>query len=365
LRNASALATKTVIQEACRDKTSSPKKVEGESIAGLPIAERLRSIRTWSPSFAEVHDLLTACTRLTALALYNPRDWDRGGRLADLLSLPSVRGVNQLVIRLPNEGEVARGAAEALAAAELENVHTIGLDSLDLGHAPLRALFRAPWVGGLKLLSLRTRFDARALELLGEAGLAGVRSLRLILGQGGGAGFAQLANSPALRGLTELRIGAPGIECAAALDSDLTAQLRVLAVRSWDYSGAKRGPVIRQLVDSGRLAGLVRLRVDDDRVTDADVSAIASCHHLPALVHLDLDGTKVTADGLEALARSSHLPALRAVTAPEQLVGYTRRNADALRALNARFEGRFDVLTPPGLAGGWPDDLRLGACRGV
>jgi hypothetical protein len=192
------------------------------------------------------------------------------------------------------------------------------------------------------------------------AGLAGLRSLRLYLAQGAGAAFAKLAGSSYLSGLTDLCIAGPEAECAAALDSDLTERLRTLELRSWNSSDRKRIQVVQQLAEAGRLVGLVRLRVSDHDFVDADTSALASSAHCPALVHLELDGWQATEHSLEALARSPHFPALRAVTAFPNLVSV--RDADAIRALNARFASRFAVLVPPpGWASCLPKDLRLGA----
>jgi uncharacterized protein (TIGR02996 family) len=361
LRNASALGTRTVIQEATLDAVA---KEEGEGIAGLPVAGRLRSIRTYSSSFAELHDVLTACTGLTALALFNTCDGgDVGHRLATLLALTSVRGVTQFTFRLRDEGELARRAVEAVAATELANIQTLGLEILGLSRETLEALLRAPFVRGLKALSLTSQFDARALEMLGAtAGVAGLRSLRLFLAEGAGPAFAKLAGSPYLSGLTDLCLAGPEAECAAALDSDLTERLRTLELWSWNYTGGKRAQVVQQLAESGRLAGLVRLRVRDDDFADADTSAFASRPHLPALLHLELDNRQVTEHGLEALARSPHFPALRAVTALPRLVSVRGIDVDALRALSSRFASRFAVLVPPpGWASCSPEDLRLGA----
>jgi uncharacterized protein (TIGR02996 family) len=359
LRNASAIATRTVIQEATLDAVA---KEGMESIAGLPVAGRLRSIRTWSKSFAELHDLLTACTGLTALALFNTCDGgDVGDRLAALLALPSVRGVAQFTFRLRDKGEVARRAVEALAATEFANIQTLGLEIDGLGPETLEVLLRAPFVRGLKAVSLTDPFDARALEMLGAtAGLAGLRSLRLFLAEGAGAEFAKLAGSPYFSGLADLCLAGPGAECAAALDSGLTERLRTLEVWSWNYTSGNRVQVVEQLAQSGRLAGLVRLRVSDHYFTDADTSVLASSH-LPALVHLELvEG--VTEHSLEALARSPHFPALRAVTALPHLVSVRGIDTDALRAVNGRLAGRFAVLVPPpGWASCSPKDLRLGA----
>jgi uncharacterized protein (TIGR02996 family) len=359
LRNASALATRTVIQEATLD----PAREEGPGIAGLPLTGRLRSLRTYSSSFADLHEVLAACTGLTALALFNTCDsGDVHGRLGELLALPSVRGVAQFTLRLRDWGEVARRAVEAVATAELPNVQTLGLDMRGLGHETLELLFRARFVRGLKRLSLSQTFDARALEMLGStAGLAGLKSLSLHLNNGGGSVFANLADSPALRGLTELRIAGPESECAAALDSALPSRLQILEVWSWNSTDAKREQVVQRLADSRRLVGLVRLRVNDDRLTDGEVAGLAACPHLPALAHLDLSTRKTTATGLEALAQSPHLPALRAVAAPAHLVGHSRRDADALRTLNARCKGRFVVLAPSSTGASCaPGDLRLG-----
>jgi uncharacterized protein (TIGR02996 family) len=361
LRNASALAARTVIQEATLDAVA---KEEIEGIAGLPVAGRLRSIRTWSSSFAELHDLLTACTGLTALALFNTCDGpDAGDRLAALLALPSVRGATHFTFRLRDEGEVARRAVETVAATELANIQTLGLDIHGLSRETLEVLLRAPFVRGLKALALTSRFDARALEMLGAtAGLAALRSLRLFLAEGAGAELAKLAGSPYLSGLTDLCLAGPEAECAAALDSDLTERLRTLELWSWNSTGGKRVQVVQQLAESGRLVCLVRLRVRDHDFADADTSALASSPHLPALVHLELDKSQATEHSLEALARSPHFPALRAVTALPHLVSVRGIDADALRALNARFASRFAVLVPPP---GWgscsPEDLRLGA----
>ncbi len=354
LRNASSLAGRTVIQEAMLDQVASE---EGQGIAGLPITTRLRSLRTYSSSFTDLHEVLSACTGLTALALFNTcDDGDVGTRLADLLALPSVRGVTQLTFRLRNWGDPARVAAEQVAAADLANLQTLGLDMRGLRHETLRALFRAPYALGLKTLSLIETFDAPALGVLDEAeSLSGLRSLSLYLAAGGGAAFARLAGSPALGGLTDLCIGGRQAECEAALDSGLTGQLRALEIWSSESSRADRGQVVRPLADSG-LTGLVRLRLHDHGVTDADIRVLAS-GHLPALTHIDLAATEVTADGLEALARSAGLPALRAVTVPGKLVGHTRNDEETLRTLTARFEGRFAVL---GWASGSWGDLRLG-----
>jgi hypothetical protein len=327
------------------------------------VAGRLRSIRTWSSSFAELHDLLTASTGLTALALFNTCDGgDVGDRLAALLALPSVRGVTQFTLRLRDEGEVARRAVEAVATTELANVQTLGLDIRGLSRQTLEVLFRAPFVQGLKALSLTNPFDARALEMLGAAaGLAGLRSLRVLLAKGAGPELAKLASSPYLSGLTDLCLAGPEAECAAALDSDLTERLRTLELQSWNYAGGRRVQVVQQLAQSRRLVGLVRLRVRD-QFTDADTSALASSPHLPALIHLELDGRQATEQSLKSLARSPHFPALRAVTALPHLVSVRGIDADALRALNARFASRFDVLVPPpGWASCSPEDLRLGA----
>jgi hypothetical protein len=286
-----------------------------------------------------------------------------GDRLAALLALPSVRGVTQFTFRLRDEGEVARRAVEAVATTEFANIQTLGLEIRGLSRETLAVLLRAPFVRGLKALSLTNQFDARALEMLGAtAALAGLRSLRLFLAEGAGPQFAKLAGSPYLSGLTDLCLAGPEAECAAALDSDLTERLRTLELSSWNYTGGKRVQVLQQLAQSRRLVGLVRLRVSDHHFTDADTSALASSPHLPALVHLGLDERGLTEHSLEALARSPHFPALRAVTALPHLVSVRGIDTDTLRALNARFASRFAVLVPPpGWASCSPQDLRLGA----
>lgn len=356
LRNASALASRTVVQEAAFDSVGS---AEG-SLAGLPIAARLRSIRSHSQSFVELRDVLTACTGLTALALFGTCDGgDVGRRFPELLALPSVRGVDRFTLR---SWDSDREAVEAVAEAEFANLRTVGLELRSLGHETLDSLLRAPFVRGLKTLSLQPHLDAAALRMLGgTAALAGLRSLRLYLAEGAGEAFGELAGSPYLAGLTELCIGGHEPDCATALDSELPRRLRSLELSSWNRS--ERRQVFQSLADSGRLRGLMRLRAYDSNLTDADVSALAACPHLPSLMHLDLDERELTDRSLEALARSPHFPALRAVTAVPNLMSVRGIDADALRALRERFDGRFALLvsTDCGWTSSSPKDMRLGA----
>jgi uncharacterized protein (TIGR02996 family) len=363
LRNAPAVGKRTVLQEVSFVKLT---PADAERIAALPLGASVRSLRNTGGTFAVLRPLLTAFSGLRALALYGPcfDDGDPVARLTDLLAIPSVRRLTQLKLLFRSRDErEASLAIHSVAATPFTEMKALSLQLEGPAPEALAALLRAPFVRGLETLVLfGDMVNASALEVLAAAEtLTGLRCLDLSLPERG-SGFAALARSPHLRKLADLSIIGFDEACDRALaSSSLTDRLRYLEVWSPDMAEGEKAMAraVRHLVESGRLARLAYLRVIGGDFTDADWLALAAGPYLPALVHLDLGIARLTESALAGLARSPQLPSLQAVTVPDQLLGPSGDDPDALRALNEQYAGRFAVLvSPPAWASG---KSRLGA----
>ena len=359
LRNASALASRTVIEDVYVEFFRATRPAE--TFAASPLPPRLRLFRNNSGGLAVLRPLLSAMTGLTGLNLYSPCMYDGDARVAnfaEVLALPSVRRLTRLTLFLSEDYPtvVRRDMLAALAAAPFESLRELTLYPVALRSGSLAGLLRAPWASGLTALRLSHDLGPECLEVLAGAGsLAGLRAVGFGVTERGAAGLTAVLNSPHLGNVTELTLnGAAAEGCADAVASSaVAARLRALNWNVGPFNGVIPDPQ-KTWAEGERLLGVAELpnllRLFFGTLYSAGPAGafrgdvLAASRGFPALRHLILSAVADPA-GVDAVAASPRLPELKAIGVLRYGLGATEdERAAAFRALADRHAPRVTVL---------------------
>jgi uncharacterized protein (TIGR02996 family) len=358
VRNASALASRTVIEDAYVESFS---QAQVKEFIKTPLPPRLRLFRNSAGGFAVLRPLLSAMTGLTGLNLYDPCQYDEDTRVthvAELLALPSVRRLTRMTLfqREDSLAGVRRDVLAALAAAPFENLRELTLYPSVLPSATLTRLLRAPWARGLTALRISHDLGPEQLEVLaGAESLAGLRALGFGVTGPGVARLAAVFDSPHLANVTELTLNGVAAGGAEVLTSSpLAARLRTL---SWNVDPF-RGMSPREawaederLIRAAGFPNLIRLFYGSLHTAvgagleraDA-IRTLSESRGLPALKHLILSAAVAPAE-IDVLVASPWFPRLTAVSVLRHRLGETENERGAaFRALADRHAPRITVL---------------------
>jgi uncharacterized protein (TIGR02996 family) len=204
-----------------------------------------------------------------------------------------------------------KGARALARCPSLERLVSLNLSTCGLNAEAIAALGQAP-LGGLRHL------DVGQCWGMGDEGIAAIaalpvgnlRKLELINNKMGAKGARALAQSPHLRGLTNLGMG--GCEVGPDGAAELAASPNLDNLVFWELGATTLGPEgVAALAASPHLARLRELHLWNSRLKNKGVRAIANSPHLANLHTLDLSSNGLTGPACRFLAKSPYLRQLR------------------------------------------------------
>jgi uncharacterized protein (TIGR02996 family) len=190
--------------------------------------------------------------------------------------------------------------ARALGEARW-SVRALDLRGCQLTPAGVRALLAGPLLDGVRVVELGGNdLPAAAVQLLAKSPkLEHIRHLLLAFSKPGKDGFAALGKSPNFRHLTRLDLGVFGDERGGVKGADVVGFLATLdapQLRHLSLDGFPTGVSGAKLLASRpTFANLRRLGVQDGRIGNSGLAALAASPHLRGLVSLDLWTNQITA----------------------------------------------------------------------
>ena len=218
---------------------------------------------------------------------------------ADLAALARSKSFPALTaLNLTGNSLGADGAA-SLAAADWP-LRSLNLRGCGLTYADVRVLLSGPLLDGVRVLELGgNKLTAPAVKALAASPkLAQVRHLTLAFSKIGKDGFAALGASPYLKNLTRLDVNVFADENGRAAVEDTCAFLDHVDapnLRRLDLGGQPVGLAgVEALATRLTFADLRWLGVQEGRIGNAGLAALAASPQLQQLVYLDVGMNQIT-----------------------------------------------------------------------